>query len=220
MVGLPLELLIIAALLKGSFKRFPFVLVYTVALFLSTVAEIPAYTAYFSGIQLSHTRAFYFWLSEAILEPLIFCVVVGLIYQATARAERRRIVRAAFSVGPVIFAVVSFLVHYDKHEVVGRWMTLWVRDLSFCSTILDLALWTLLIAAKKKDHQLLMLSGALGILFTGEAIGHSLRQISPATVLPGDILIMLANIVCLYTWWQALRAAPVKRGAAVGTGPQ
>ena len=52
-------------------------------------------------------------------------------------------------------------------------MTPWTRDLNFCSAILDLALWALLIAAREKDHRLLLLSGGLGIQFTGEAIGES-----------------------------------------------
>ena len=40
-VGLPLEVLIIAALLRGGYRRFPFVFIYTVIDFLTTVLEIP-----------------------------------------------------------------------------------------------------------------------------------------------------------------------------------
>jgi hypothetical protein len=59
------------------------------------------------------------------------------------------------------------------------------------------------------------LSGALGIKFTMEAIGESLRQLSLhshsiSLALTGNLLIMLANLVFLYTWWQAFRAEPVR----------
>jgi hypothetical protein len=56
-----------------------------------------------------------------------------------------------------------------------------------------------------------MLTAALGIQFTGEAIGQSLRRLSPSVVFTGDVLILLVNLACLYLCWQALRMAPVRR---------
>ncbi|MGO9256149.1 MAG: hypothetical protein ACLQU1_07600 [Bryobacteraceae bacterium] len=43
-------------------------------------------------------------------------------------------------------------------------------------------------------------------MFSGEAIGESLRNLSRAAVLPGDILMIFTNLVFLYIWWQTLRA--------------
>jgi len=37
-------------------------------------------------------------------------------------------------------------------------MTPWTCDLNFCSAILDLRCWMMLIAAREKDHRLLLLS--------------------------------------------------------------
>jgi hypothetical protein len=93
-------------------------------------------------------------------------------------------------------------------------MAPWTRDLSFCSAILDLALWALLIVSRGMDHRLLLLSGGLGIQFTGEAIGESIVQLalrtrSHAMSLTGAVIILLADLVFLYIWWQALRMAPV-----------
>jgi hypothetical protein len=210
LIGLPLELLIIAALLRGAYRRFPIILVYTIAYFLTTVVEIPVYIAYYSGVKgVRGYRVFLYWLDEGILQLLIFAVVMSLIYQASARVGSRRILRAGLIVGAIFFAGISFLLHYNRHIALGLWMTPWTRDLSFCSTILDLALWALLIASRKKDHLLLMLSGALGIQFTGEAIGESLRNLSnsPVAVNSGDIMIVLADFLCLYIWWQAFRGA-------------
>ena len=92
-------------------------------------------------------------------------------------------------------------------------MTLWTRDLNFSSTILDLALWAMLLGSRYKEARLLLLSGAIGIQFTGEAIGQSLRHLFPWALSPGDVVALLANLTCLWIWWQALRAAPVGRGS-------
>jgi hypothetical protein len=215
LVGIPLELLIITALLRGPAKRFPLLLLYMVVLFLATVVQIPAYTAHFAGRQLAHTRAFYYWTSATVLQLLVFGVVVSLIHEATSQAPRRRPVRAALVAGAIAFAAISFLIHYNSRVVSGAWMTPWSRDINFVSAVLDLALWALLLASARKDRCLLMLTAALGIQFTGEAIGQSLRRLSPSVVFTGDVLILLVNLACLYLWWQALRMAPVPKQPGV-----
>lgn len=213
LIGVPLELLIIAALLRGPYRRFPVIFVYIIAYFLTTVAEIPVYIAFYAGVKGARGfRVKLYWVDEGILQLLVFAVVMSLIYEASSRVGSRRLVRAGLSVGAVVFAGVSFLLHYSPHVNLSVWMTPWTRDLSFCSTVLDVALWFLLIASRKKDTLLLMLSGALGIQFTGEAIGGSLRYLSTSTVVvgAGDILIVLADFICLYIWWQAFRGTPNK----------
>jgi hypothetical protein len=218
-VGLPLELLIIAALVRGPYKRFPILFAYTIFNFLTTVVEIPAYIAFYSGDrQAQRTRAFYYWLDEGVLFVLLFLVVVTLIWHATAHIRSRRLVRLILIVGPILFASASFLIHYNPNAAVpGEWMTPWTRDLNFVSAVLDLGLWTLLIASREKDRLLLMLSGALGIQFAGEAMGGSIRNLAVAVygraqqarplILTGNVLMMAADLVCMYIWWQAFREA-------------
>jgi hypothetical protein len=202
LIGLPLELLVIASLVRGSYRRFPFVLLYSLALFLTTVVEISVYLAFTSW----RTRGSYYWVDEGIRQGLIFATVISLIAEATRNTGARRLVRTLLFSGAVVFAVSSFFMHYDSHAGLSRWMTLWLRDLNFSSAILDLALWALLLGARKKDFQLLMLSGGFGVQFTGEAIGQSLRSILHSwSFSPGDVLILLANLACLWIWWHALR---------------
>ncbi len=212
LIGLPLEILIIAALLRGPYRRFPFVFAYTVVNFLSTVIEIPSSVEYYRTGDYSAARAmaFYYWIDEGILQLLVLAVVISLIYHATSARQGRRTVRAALIAGAILFAGISFLIHHDSRVPTGVWMTAWTRDLYFISTILDLALWAMLIAARQKDQRLLMLSGALGIQFTGEAIGESLRKLSigsraHSAVVTGNIVIMLTNLVAMYIWWQTFR---------------
>jgi hypothetical protein len=223
LIGLPLEILIIAALVRGGYRRFPFILVYTIADFLTTVVELPSAVGYVRGMPwAADSLASVYWLDEAILQVLIYSVVMSLIYQATGRLRSRRIVRASLIAGAILFAGISFLIHWSPALNRGSFMTPWTRDLNFCSAILDVALWTLLIAAREKDHRLLLLSGGLGIQFTGEAVGESTRDLAmrshsrPISFL-GNALIMLTNLLFLYIWWQALRTAPERRRPGVPT---
>ena len=103
-----------------------------------------------------------------------------MIYYATSKLAPRRIVRLGLIAGAVLFAGISFLVHYHPvpNMSYGLWATPWTRDLRVCAAVLDLALWAMLIASREKDQRLLMLSCALGIMFAGEAVGESLRNLA------------------------------------------
>jgi hypothetical protein len=212
LIGLPLELLIIGTLLRGSYRRFPFLFLYCVALFLTTVIEISVNQAYFSGVRFTYSRATYYWVDESIRQILIFAVVISLIYLATANHKSRTLLRFSLIAGAILLAGILFLIHFNNHAAAGdkwTWMTLWVRDLDFSAAILDLMLWALLLSSRKRQPELLMLSGGLGIQFTGEAIGQSVRYLVRWPLSPGDIIDLLTNLAGLWVWWQALRMAPV-----------
>jgi len=231
-IGLPLELLIIGVLLRGHYRRFPFLLFYSLALFLTTAIEISVNQAFFAGIRFAHSRATYYWVDEGIRQGLQFAVVLNLAYLTTTNLRSRNLVRLALIVGGIAIAVASFLVHSESHlgAEVGqwRWMTLWVRDIDFSAAILDLGLWSFLLVFRPKDtHLLLLLSGGLGIQFAGEAVGESLRFLLRGWSLPfspGDILAVATSLAGLWIWWQALRrpvylTAPA-RAAAVAVPSQ
>jgi hypothetical protein len=210
-VGLPLEVMVIAALLKGGYRRFPFVFLYAVVDFLITVMEMPRQFDYIRGIYRPVTAlSSIYWVDEIIEQVLIYAVVMSLIYGATRHLRTRRVVRVSLIIAAALIAGITFLIQYSPTLNPGSWMTPWTRDLNFCSAILDLLLWMLLIASRTRDRQVLLLSGALGIKFAGEAIGESVRQLairsrSHPLSLTGNAIIMLANIFFLYVWWQGLR---------------
>src|ERR1019366_7252470 len=221
-IGLSLQLLIIGTLLRGSYRRFPFLFAYMVGDFLTTAVEVPSAVGYHRGMQWA-TSAFpaLHWFNDVVMQVLVYAVVMSLIYQATSRLGSRGIVRVSLIAGAILFAGISFLIHRNPALNVGSFMTPWTRDLNFCSAILDVALWALLIASREKDHRLLLLSGGLGIQFTGDAIGTSIVQLalrtrSRAISLTGAVVMLLADLIFLYIWWQALRTAPTgKRQAGV-----
>ena len=220
-VGLPLQLLVIGTLLRGGYRRFPLLFFYIIADFLTTVVEVPSVVGYDRGMRWA---AFAFpavhWFDVVVMQVLVYAVVMSLIYQATSKLRARRIVRVSLIAGAILFAGISFLIHWNPALNTGSFMTPWTRDLNFCSAILDMALWALLIASREKDHRLLLLSGGLGIQFTGGAMGRSIGQLalrtrSRALFLSGGVVTLLADLVFLYIWWRALRTAPVRKQAGV-----
>ena len=213
----PLILLLIAALLRGGYRRYPFLFAYAVASFLTAVVELAARVGSASGVRLAHSWPVYYWVDDGIRQGLLFVVVISLLYRATGGIRGRGATRLLLVAGAVVVAGASFAIHYDPQAGTSRWMTLWTRDLNFSSAILDLALWTILLNAKKYDMELFLLSGALGIRFTGEAIGHALRSQFPGILLAGDTTIVLASLACLYVWWKVFRTSPVRKASAVST---
>ena len=223
LVGVPLEFLLVAALLRGDYRRFPFVFVYASANLVTTLVEIPANVNHMLDPQdpeIWKHFAHIYWINEVILRALILAVVISLIDQAATNVRSRRLVRAGLIVGALLFAGISFASHFrTEMKFFGYWMTPWTRDLNFRSAILDLGLWTMLISSRRGDRRLLLISGALGMQFAGEAIGYAISSLSIAqkmnsVELAGSIITMLADLACLYVWWRTFRRTPARQGTS------
>jgi hypothetical protein len=197
--GTTFQVLIIRALVRGALRAFPALFIYSIASFLATAF---AAAAFFNG-DLYQRATRYYWIQDAVLQFLIFLLVISLIYGAMDRSEKRTVVRRALVGGSLLFVSLSLYFTWDPR--LGRWMTQLSRNLGFLAVILNLVLWAVLIKSRRADRTLLMVSGGLGIHMAGRAIGHSLRQLSHSTVVPGDLIIVLSGLLCLYIWWQAFR---------------
>jgi hypothetical protein len=217
LIWLPLQALVITRLLRGDWRRYPLIFAFVIAEFLVFTAELPTVWASFlyGTRETINWRVSFYQRGEVFKEFFIFVVVLELIYRASARLQSRKLMRSACIVGAILFVGTSFLIHHDPNTNVGTWMAPWTRDLNVCATVLDLALWFLLLAQRKKDHGLLLLSGALGIQFTGSAIGHSLRSLAtrqhPWPSMTGGIIVVTCGLVRVYIWARAFRPAPQPR---------
>jgi hypothetical protein len=221
LVGIPLELLILAALLRGGYRRYPFIFLYALGEFLTTVAEAPANWAYLQGMKSTYGAVW--WLDELVMQLLVYAAVFSLLYRATGSQPGHRSFRLATILGAAAFAGGSLAIH--AYMGAESWHVAWIRDLDFCSVIIDLILWSFLIAQRRADHQLLLLSSGLGVQFCGGAIGQALRQLamrdhSRALSRTGGVLIMVSYLLFLFIWWRALRTAegPARRPAAQTAG--
>jgi hypothetical protein len=208
-VSLALQIYIIALLRRGAYRNYPFVLAYSVVLLLTSIADAAA-TAGLLSLSKPELRFFYY-RNDAARQFLLFVVVVSLIERAMQASPHRMRVRVGLGALAVFSVFISLTVHSNARSFV-LWMTEVTRDLSFGSVALTLLLWSLLISWPRKDHQLLMVTGGLGLQFTGEAIGQSLRQISHhhhAILFTGNLLMSVAHLLRLYVWLEAFRKANV-----------
>jgi hypothetical protein len=205
-IGLCLNLLVIFALLRGSYRQYPFVFVYVLALLASTVVEIAVQA---SPGTLQKNYKYYYWADEVILDVLVFCLVIALIDEAARHSTQKAVERHWLVVAAGVICAVSFVAHSGSH--LNRQMTLVSRDLNICAVILDLVLWSLLLAARRPDRRLMLLSGGLGLQLTGAVMGEQLRHFSHSLFLAGALLEVTTGFLGLYIWWRALRATPAPR---------
>jgi hypothetical protein len=213
LIGLPLELMVIAVMLRGEqYRRYFFIFLYALVDFLTTVSEIPYALARSSGtLEAKGKLAKMFWINERIMQVLVLMVVVSLVYNATKHLRSRRTLLTGIICGTTLLSAISLWYHvYDTRMLPGsfRYMTPWTRDLNFGAAILDMGLWALLIGSQRKDRKLLLVTGGLGIQFTGAAIGQALRDMSPTIVAVASDFVVITNLARLYIWWQAFRSDP------------
>src|ERR1035441_8260719 len=89
--GVPLELMVIAVLLRGEYRRYPIIFLYAVVDLLTSILEIQPSLAYGSGTpEATHRWAEMFWINERIMQVLVFLLVISLIYSATKHLRPRR----------------------------------------------------------------------------------------------------------------------------------
>ncbi|HUS07731.1 MAG TPA: hypothetical protein VMZ52_15600 [Bryobacteraceae bacterium] len=197
-IGLVLQYLVISALLGGAYKRFIAVSLYAVAIAVTGLLEI---FIVLDGSVVSREWRRYFWINEMIRQTGLYCVVVSLVLHAMPKSQTRAMLIRLFVGIAFLFWAGCILAYFDANKV-NYSMTLVIRNISFCSAIITLILWFVLIASEKKDLRLLLITGGIGIQVTGEAIGQSLRQLSSSTVLAGNLLTVFSGFACLYIWWQ------------------
>ena len=204
--GIALQLLVIAALLRGALKKYRVLFVYVLVLFLTTVMEAAA----FYNADLFRQASRYYWAIDAIRQVMIFLVVLSFIRQALGAGPRHVMLRRLLWGGVAVFSIASIILTRDP--ILGYWMTNLSRNLGFLAVILNLVLWAVLIQYRRGDRILLMVTGGMGIQMAGKAVGHSLRQLSPAAWPAGNLLLVLTHLLCLYIWWQAFRRSAPEGG--------
>ncbi len=208
-VWLWLNGLVISALLRGEYRRYPFAFAYAISLVLATVVEIAA-----STLPNAFARDLYYWVDEGITDILVFCVVISFIDNAAKGATKTPIERGWLVLAAALIFVTSLLVHRGGNF--NLQMTLVSRDLNIAAVLLDLVLWSLLVTSRRPDRTLLLLSGGLGIQASGSIMSGALVRLSRETFLAGSLLGVITGLLGLYIWWRAFRTSPVARPVTDG----
>jgi hypothetical protein len=199
-VGLGLQFLVVSTLMAGPMRDYTAVFVYAVILFFTTIVEMLPIV---DQGRITVLSANIYWICEFFRQASMVFVVLSFVTRAVPDEARRSMVRRALAIVAVLFWSISFYIQYSYN--LQLWMTNALRNVSFGAAMVNLSLWFVLIASKRRDSTLLMITGGLGLQMTGEAIGQSLRQLSPNTVLIGGLMAVFSHFLCLYIWWQAFR---------------
>lgn len=207
--------LVFLLLLRGSYRRYIVLLVYSVAVLLATGIEMvvthlthPAPVLY---------RKIY-WSDEVILDLILFLVVISLTNLALEgnplRAKMSRIlagiVAAALILPFVLFHPPLFTSLTRWSGAWGRWFNSTGQMLNFGAAIMNLGLWSALLTSRKRDPQLLNVSIGVGVAVAGQAIGFGIRRFIPeqsaAREFP-DVFMSMTHVLSVFIWCWAFRSA-------------
>jgi hypothetical protein len=217
---------IVFLLLQSSFRKFLILLVYVIVDSASTLAQTFVDILYGSSIQTTAAKAsegqklyvHLYWTDEVVLDLLLFLMVIVFTYRALDEGPLR--VTAGKLLGGIVLVVclLPFVLFHPTFTPwpKSRWFDSTSQMLNFGGAVMNLTLWTALIASKRRDPQLLTVSAGLGIVVTGAAISFGLRHLIP----PGgwlrwipNVFLMLTHLGGLVAWCWAFRPT-VKRHAA------
>ncbi len=205
-----LLLLVIAYLLKGSYLRYPILLIYCLAEFLTAGAE---YLVSNFGPRLGIADAHelfikLYYADEVVVDLLLFLMVITLTYRAMEGNPARVMAGRALGFITLVVLGLPFLLF---HQSIGDFPVFFNgagEVLNFGAAIMNLVLWTALLGARRRDAQLLAVCAGLGLQVTAQALGFGVRQLLPSRHrwMP-DLFMTLAHLVSVYIWWRALRPA-------------
>jgi hypothetical protein len=204
------SLLLIFLLLHRSFRRYPLLLVYSVVVLGTTVAELFVLNAHGTG---SARYRYLYMADEAIVDLLLFLMVIVMTYQAMGENPMRAKIGRLLAVVGIGAVLLPFLLF--RGPVFGlRWFYETSQLLNFGAALMNLALWTALLGNRKRDPLLLSVSAGLGVAVTGAAITYGLLHFQWSTSGTARDLVnlikSLAYLVSLVIWCWTFR--PLGKG--------
>jgi hypothetical protein len=211
-----LQAMVIQVMLRGVYRRYPFAFAYSIVLFLTTMMDTARWML---GSVESRLVPKEFYQTEVMRQFFLFAAVISFIDCAIGDLPYRPRLRLGLVGVAIMTAVASVHLHtngvfqFDGDSSLVVTATKVARDLSFSAVILNLLLWSLLLARKSTDRTLLLVTGGLGLQFTGDAIGQSMRQLAqPGKIVwllwVGNLLVVCSHLLRVYVWWEAFRKAP------------
>jgi hypothetical protein len=206
---------VLVLLLRGSSRKFWALLVYVAWELFSNVG-LTIYDLLYNGAvpgvnasaEALRSYAHLYWSSVVITDVLRFLLVIGLMYRATSGGLKRSSIGRILS-GIVVVALVLPFVLFPwgpKPWPRATWFNSASELLNFAAAIMNLVLWGVLLADRKRDSQLTIVSVGLGVVVTGAAISHGLGHLLPAAaVFVPNIFLMLTQLAGWTIWCRAFR---------------
>ncbi|HYO80612.1 MAG TPA: hypothetical protein VES20_04360 [Bryobacteraceae bacterium] len=212
-IGLILQILVLSALSAGAWRTYLVASIYVGTLFVTTLTDIAAKYL----IETRQPWILYYWSAELIRQTAMFAVVTDLAARVLPQQRARRSGIVWILLAALTWWLGSLLLLYSPD--LDDWMNYVVRNLSFGTSLLTLALWFGLIRMENRDARDLALAGGLGLQMTGEAMGQALRTLFPSMLLAASLLIVVTHFLCMLVWWQAFARRQVSRSKVSASPP-
>jgi hypothetical protein len=226
-VSAVVQILILVFLLQASFRKYFFLLTYVVLDLASSLSETVAGVLYKGWVQTSATLAsegqklytHLYWADEVVLDLLLFLMVIVLTYQALGESPMRPAAGKLLGAVVLVVTLLPFVLFHPTFTPwpKGSWFNSTSQLLNFGGAIMNLVLWTALIASKQRDPRLLTVSAGLGVAVTGTAISFGLQHMSSQGGLEvvSEMFQSLTHLGGLMIWCWAFR--PMAKAAAPRT---
>lgn len=199
-----LYLALLHFLFRSHLRQYFILFSYLVVLLLTGIVDVAL--AYGGVAELwDQPRNTVFYFNDLVRQTLVYVLVISMILSAVRGSERFSWMGPWLVVAAVLLAGFSLWFHHEPDIRIPLWMTNVVRNLSFTASLMILLLWLLLVVKRTSDRTLLMVATGLGLQMAGEAIGQSLRLISPRTLMIGNVVSVLSHLLCLLVWFAAFR---------------
>jgi len=222
--GMALQVFVVLFLLLGPVRKYALLFTYCLVQLAATVVEI--FLSHEGGRDAGRTSALFikvYWIDEIVIDSLLFLLVIVLTYRALEGKPQRAAIRKVLAGVVVVAALAPFVVFYGRPLFKTSWFNGTAQFLNFGAALMNLALWTAMLANKRREPQLLAVSAGLGVLVTGAALGYGLRQFTMGGGNPRDLANLFkaaTYVTSMLIWCWAFRPAARKKStppAAVTT---
>jgi hypothetical protein len=204
--GTALIVLLLYLLVRGPISRYFPLFLYTLTYFVATVAE--AWILRTQGLE-SHAYFEVYWGGELLLDLLLCFTTLAL----TARAlegSRLRPLMIRFLLAVFLVAVIVPFVLFESPVFTTRWNNRTTELLNFGAAIMNLGLWSALLASRNRDRQLMLVTAGLGVALASAALTMAIRHYSQDKTVARDITDLAHRVLqigSVLIWCWAFRPA-------------
>jgi hypothetical protein len=215
-----LDLLLIALLIRGPFRKYLVFSLYILVQIVSHSAVAYAYNTF--GFKSPIYRNLY-WIDEVTVDLFLFLVVIAFTYAALEGSPMRP--KAAKALGGIVVVALAlplYMLRHHHNRMYGAFTSQWFNQASqvwnFGAAVMNLVLWTALLSNRRRNPQLVTLSIGVGLATASAAIAWGARQwLAEANRWPVDIFMAVAGLASILLWCWAFR--PKAAGHSSSTRP-
>jgi len=212
-----LQAVVVLFLILGPFRKYLLLLTYCLVQLAAAVVEF--LLSHEGGREAGRMSPLFiraYWTDEIVIDFLLFLLVIVLTYKALEGKPQRAAIGKVLAGVVVVAALAPFVVFYGRPLFKTSWFNGTSQFLNFGAALMNLALWTAMLANKRREPQLLAVSAGLGVLVTGAALGYGLRQFTMRGGNPRDLANLFKSatyVTSMLIWCWAFRPAARKKSA-------